>query len=100
MKEDQEPRIIIPGADDLGLNKPQIDYPTEWTYTLFATSEERVQVAIKDVLGVRRHEFSASNKSKGGKYCSFKISLVVEHEDDRLELGARLGSHANILFVL
>ncbi len=93
----QEPELRPDGGS---APEPQIDYPTEWGYTVFGSSEVHVRQAVQEVLGSREHEFAASNRSKTGKYCSFKLRLVVTSEEDRNDLSSRLAGHAEIVFVL
>jgi len=100
MKQDHPPAGGPDGSADSPPGTPKIEYPTEWSYTLFGTSGSALQKAMLQVLGERQHSFSPSNTSKGGKYRSFKLSLTVSSERDRLELGAALGAHEAIIFVL
>jgi putative lipoic acid-binding regulatory protein len=103
MRQDPEPdrkAVNESSAQAEPADKPQIDYPTVWSYTLFGTSEDPVRTALQRVLGDRDHSFAASNTSKGGKYCSFQMSLAVYDEDDRLNLGEQLAAQSEILFVL
>ena len=100
MKQEPEQPPPTPNPGDVPPRKAQIDYPVEWGYTLFGTSEANVRQALHDVLGQRPHNFAPSKTSRGGKYASFNISLLVMDESDRNQISERLGEHPGVLFVL
>lgn len=100
MKQDLPRDQGTNGAGEPQPEKPYIEYPTQWEFTLFGTSEELVRGALEQLLPSREHSFAPSHNSKGGKYHSFKLSLLVMDEADRLETGSHLAGHPHILFVL
>ena len=100
MKQEPEQPSPEPNPGDDAPKKAQIDYPVEWGYTLFGTSEADVRQALNDVLGQRAHNFAPSKTSRGGKYASFHISLQVLDEEDRNQISERLSEHPGVLFVL
>jgi len=80
--------------------KVVIEYPCNWCYKVIATEKEALQQAIHDVIAEREHKLTPSNKSKGGKYTSMNLDLLVHNEDDRTFIFEALKKHQNIKMVL
>lgn len=68
--------------------KPKIDYPLIWEYTIFVPLDRDEKELIASTLGICEHKLTASNKN--AKYKSFKLNLLVQSENERLEIFAKL----------
>ena len=80
--------------------KLELTYPCSWSYKLIAGEKEALQRAIRDVLDEREHKLTHSKNSKGGKYISMNLDLLVHNEDDRNFIYEALKAHQNIKMVL
>ena len=84
------------GPDD----KPEIDYPGPWAYTIFGTSEERLRLAVAVAVGALEHTVTRSRRSRSGKYVSMNVEVQVADEAQRLGVGKALAEHEDVGFVL
>jgi len=80
--------------------KLELTYPCSWAYKLIAGEKEALQKAIHDVILEREHKLTHSKNSKGGKYVSMNLELLVHNEDDRNFIYEALKAHQNIKMVL
>ncbi|HUH43114.1 MAG: DUF493 domain-containing protein [Sulfurimonas sp.] len=80
--------------------KLQLEYPCSWSYKLIATEVEALKQAIRDVIDEREHKLIHSKNSKGGKYISMNLDMLVHNEDDRNFIYEALKAHQNIKMVL
>jgi len=80
--------------------KLELEYPCNWAYKLIASEKTALQEAIHDVIKEREHKLVHSNSSKGGKYVSMNLELLVHNEDDRNFIYEALKAHSNIKMVL
>ena len=90
MSEEEEPAC----------RKPNIEYPTPWTYRIVGLSEEAVRTHVSELVGEAEHELVHSNASKTGKYVSLALTLTVVDEAYRLTLYQDLVAHEMIKMVL
>ncbi len=81
-------------------DRPQIDYPSTWPYTIFGTSEELMRAAVGEIVGALEHTLAPSKKSRTGKFVSMNVEVVVADEAQRLGLGKAFSEHADIGYVL
>jgi len=81
-------------------DKLELIYPCSWAYKLIAGEKEALQKAIHDVIVEREHTLTHSKNSKGGKYVSMNLELLVHNEDDRNFIYEALKAHQNIKMVL
>ena len=81
-------------------DKVELVYPCNWSYKLISTEKEALQKAIKDVIDEREHDLTHSKNSKGGKYISMNLDMLVHNEDDRNFIYEALKKHQNIKMVL
>ena len=81
-------------------DKVELQYPCDWAYKLIASEKKALEKAIHDVIEEREHKLSHSNNSKGGKYISMNLELLVHNEDDRNFIYEALKAHNNIKMVL
>ncbi len=80
--------------------KPEIQYPSNWTYQVIGLDENELRRAVFEVLGDARHELKPGNASKGGKYVSLGLETQVVDEAHRLRIFQQLASHPSIRFVI
>ncbi len=80
--------------------KLELTYPCSWAYKLIAGEEKALEKAIHDVILEREHKLTHSKNSKGGKYVSMNLELLVHNEDDRNFIYEALKAHQNIKMVL
>jgi len=85
---------------DLNEHTLELDYPCNWEYKIVIRHEQTINEIIKEVLDERVHNIKPSKKSKGGKFKSYTLEMLVHNEDDRKELYKILGDHEHIKMVL
>jgi len=81
-------------------DKLELTYPCSWSYKLIGYEKKAIQKAIHDVIVEREHDLTHSNKSKGGKYISMNLELVIQNDDERNFIYEALKDHQNIIRVL
>ncbi len=64
-------------------DKPEITYPCEWEYKVIVDAEYDISELVRELLGEREHRVEKSNVSRGGKYRSYSIRLLVHNEEER-----------------
>ncbi|NOQ30906.1 MAG: DUF493 family protein [Helicobacteraceae bacterium] len=82
------------------LPKLELEYPCSWKYKLIGHEKVAIEKAIKDVILEREHSVEHSKASKGGKYVSMNLDLLVQNEDERTFIYEALKAHNNIKMVL
>lgn len=80
--------------------KLELTYPCSWCYKIIATEKEALEKAIRDVMDERDHKLTHSNRSRGGKYISMNLDMLVHNEDDRNFIYEALKAHQHIKMVL
>jgi len=93
--------------------KVELTYPCQWAYKLIAGEKEALEEAIHEVILEREqkvngeareaalgYKLTHSKNSKGGKYISMNLELLVHNEDDRNFIYEALKAHQNIKMVL
>ena len=81
-------------------DKPQIDYPCSWMYTVIGENQHLLQEVIVLACAPAKVEISYSHASSGGRYHSLKASLTVDSEAERLSIYQQLQSHPAVKIVL
>jgi len=82
------------------LPKLELEYPCNWCYKVIAHGAEDIEDAIKEVILEKPHSLAHSNNSKGGKFVSMNLDLIVDNEDERDFIFRALKAHQNIKMVL
>ena len=77
-----------------------LEYPCNWCYKVVGEEREKLENAIREVIVEREHKISHSNTSRGGKYISLNLDLLVHNEDDRTFIYEALKAHQHIKMVL
>ena len=85
---------------DLSKHKLALTYPCLWDYKLIGKDEAALRRAIHQVMGGLDHTVSFSNASRTGKYCSLKVELTVQSEQQRTDLYLAFKASRDIILVL
>ncbi|MFW6154338.1 MAG: YbeD family protein [Planctomycetota bacterium] len=80
--------------------KPVIDYPCTWAYTVIGADPEAVCAAIAEVFDQRDYAAAPSKTSRTGKYCSYVVELTVVDEADRNALYAAINTQNDVVMVI
>jgi len=81
-------------------DRPEIEYPTRWTYKVIGEDESRLRAAIATIVGNREHGIDFSHASTQGKYVSLTLEVVVHDEDERNTIFGELGKHVDVKVVM
>ncbi|PID26546.1 MAG: DUF493 domain-containing protein [Candidatus Cloacimonadota bacterium] len=63
--------------------KPKIDYPCEWSYTIITTDSDGMMKEVENLLGGKEYILTLSKKSSKGKYTSYNLTIMVKDEEER-----------------
>ena len=80
--------------------KPEIIYPTNWSYKIIGLDTTAMENAACDILDGCEYKIAPSHKSSAGKYTSLNVSLEVESEDQRVETFKKFAAHTDIKMVI
>lgn len=80
--------------------KVDLEYPCNWCYKVVAHSSDAIKQCAEALLQNREYTLAPSKQSKGGKYVSMNLDLLVMNEDDRNFIYEALKAHQNIKMVL
>jgi len=80
--------------------KVEIEYPCEWKYKVIGEECEKIESAVKSVMGGREHTCRPSRVSRKGRYHSYEVKTLVHNEDDRTEIFRQLKQHNDLKMVL
>ena len=80
--------------------RPEINYPTRWTYVVVGEGEADLMEHIGRTMGDAEHVKNTSRTSTGGRYVSIEVSVVVTDEEQRLVLFRALGAHPAVRVVI
>ena len=80
--------------------KPQVSYPCPWEFKVIGTDEPALRRAIDQIVADRPYQLNPSNRSRGGKYCSLRLSVQVEDEADRNAIFGALRDHDDVTTLL
>lgn len=80
--------------------KLELEYPCTWCYKVVAYERAGIEIAAIEIIGERAYSLNPSNVSKGGKYVSMNLELLVHNEDERTYFYETLKAHPHIKMVL
>ena len=80
--------------------KPEINYPTKWGFKVIGKDKDKIEQAIKEVMGDKEHSLKFSNSSKKGTFHSYNTECVVESQEERDKLYKAFGEHNDVDYVL
>jgi uncharacterized protein len=78
----------------------QIEYPCEWVYKILGVDADRMKIAVSSIVQLKASVIEKSRESKGGKYVSLNVKLIVHSEIERKEIFGLLGQKSDIKMVL
>lgn len=88
---------MILGSDN---KRPEIEYPTEWSYKIIGTDVDLILKSIEEVVGDLEHEVTPSNVSKNDNYYSLNLKVLVPSEVVRDLIYQKLEECAEVKMVL
>ncbi|MFT5387951.1 MAG: putative lipoic acid-binding regulatory protein [Candidatus Omnitrophota bacterium] len=80
--------------------KPEINYPCQWTYKIFGLSEDELKEVAAQIMGDKIYTFKHSMNSKKGKYVSCSLITVVQTDSERNQLFTLLQKSEAVKMVL
>jgi len=80
--------------------KLELTYPCTWCYKVVAYERAGIEIAAIEIFTERPYSLNPSNVSKGGKYISMNLELLVHNEDERTYFYETLKAHPHIKMVL
>ncbi|CAM2782426.1 DUF493 domain-containing protein [Helicobacter burdigaliensis] len=81
------------------MKKPQITYPCLWQYKIIGNDkEELIEIAFNLIDKDFKHTLGKA--SKGGKYHSINIEVLVDNEEERDLIFSKFSSHEKIHIVI
>ena len=86
--------------NDPNKRKPVIDYPTKWGYKLIGTDVDKLLKAVEEATPGLKYEVTPSNVSKGEKYYSLNVTVIVPSEVVRDLVFRKLSDHPDIKMVI
>lgn len=91
---------IIPDVATRDKTGPDIEYPTRWGYRIVGTNEVDIRAHVLELLADVEHELVLARQSRGGRYISLHLNLVVHDEAQRLAIYEHLVQHEAVRFVV
>jgi len=85
---------------DSNSKRPIIEYPTKWDYKVIGEDIDKLLKAIEETVTGLEYEVTPSNISKGGKYFSLNLTVVVLSEVMRNRVFRDLDDHPNVKIVI
>ena len=82
------------------MNKPKIDYPCEWSYTVIGQDEALLRACLAEIFCSKNHCVEFSKKSGQGKYISLVAKTRVACDEERVALYDKLRNHPAVKMVL
>lgn len=80
--------------------KLELTYPCTWCYKVVAYERAGIEIAAMEIFCDRKYSLEPSKASKGGKYISMNLELLVHNEDERTYFFETLKAHEHIKMVL
>ena len=80
--------------------KPEIVYPTNWEYKIIGSDIDEMLKAVAESIEGIEYKVSPSNVSRGGKYYSLNVMLIVPTEYVRDLIFQNLSGHQAIKVVI
>ncbi len=80
--------------------KLELEYPCNWCYKVVASERAGIEIAALEIFCERTYSLNPSNVSKGGKYISMNLELLVHNEEERTYFFETLKAHPHIKMVL
>lgn len=85
---------------DTNFERPEINYPCEWSYKVIGSNVDKVLAAIDDASCGIEYKVATSNVSRNEKYFSLNLTLEVPSEFMRDLIFKKLKENEYVKFVL
>jgi len=89
--------------DETCKTRPDIDYPTQWSYKLIGRDKEKLAACVKEIMqqeGNKAHTCTQGNVSKTGKFHSYNTHCEVEDEAQRNRIFKYFEDHDDVDMVI
>jgi putative lipoic acid-binding regulatory protein len=80
--------------------KLSLEYPCSWSYKVVGFERAGIEIAVMEIFSERHYTLNPSKTSKGGKYISMNLELLVHNEDERTYFYETLKAHQHVKMVL
>jgi uncharacterized protein len=80
--------------------RPDIEYPCEWSYKVIGKDVDKILEAIEDASGGLNYDVTPSNISRNGNYYSLNFKIEVPSETVRDIIYQKLGNNSDIKIIL
>lgn len=80
--------------------RPEIEYPTPWTYRIICVAEDPVRHAVTVLMGDLAHTLVEVHVSSAGRYRSLQLELEVRDESHRNEVFRALTGMPGVRMVI
>ena len=87
-------------TNDSEKRKPVIEYPTKWDYKIIGTDVDKLLKAVEEATPGLKYEVKPSNISKGEKYYSLNVTVLVPSEVVRDLVFQKLSEQPDIKMVI
>ena len=87
-------------GDGGGAARPEIDYPTRWSYHVIGADPDALRNAVLEAVGGAEHDWEGGAESRRGRWHSVRIRVLVDDEPHRLAILARLQDSDAVRLVL
>ncbi len=64
----------------------ELEYPCHWDYKVIINAHCKIKHVVEHVLGERTYKITKSKNSKSKTYESYKVSLLVHNDEERVAL--------------
>ena len=81
------------------MKEQKMAYPCTWHYRIIGNSKEELHLAALEILD-KEFISTPAKESKGGKYHSINIEVIVENQDERDAIFAKFYHDSRVKFVL
>ena len=86
--------------DNKTQEKPEINYPTKWGFKVIGKDKDKVQEAVKEIMGEKEHTCKFSNSTTKGNFHSYSAECTVDSEEERDNLYKAFGKHDDVHYVI
>jgi len=86
--------------NDSEKRKPVIEYPKKWGYKIIGTDVDKLLKAVEEATPGLKYEVTPSNISKGEKYYSLNVTVMIPSEVVRDLVFQKLRVHPDIKIVI
>lgn len=89
--------------NDETLEKPEINYPTDWGFKIIGRDKDALEKCIKEIMkieGNKKHLCSIGNQSKTGKFTTFNATCTVASEEERNRIFKYFEDHDDVNMVI